>query len=108
MSLWKDLSLFELEVLAHSGRAKSIRELSRQTKLQPAHVSKVIKRVESKLGSTFFKRTPQGIRLTPELLRILPTLESIFDLAEELPEKARPQSRTSKVYGIAAPSYVQQ
>jgi len=61
-----DVSLFELEVFTTLSTARSVRAAARQLKLKPSHVSKVLTRLEAKLGKELALRSPTGIVLNRE------------------------------------------
>jgi DNA-binding transcriptional LysR family regulator len=82
--LTPDISLFEMDLFVRASRLKSLRELARQLELKPAHVSKVIKRLETKLGTRLLKRSVSGVLLTPEGMELLKTAESICQLSDDL------------------------
>ena len=103
-----DLSISDIRIFVQAGRLHSLRELGRQTGLRPAHVSKVIARVEKKLGIKVFQRSASGIILTPEGLDVLQTAEKICELAEQLLGHERPGKfeTAGRVWSIGSISFL--
>jgi DNA-binding transcriptional LysR family regulator len=88
----QDITLFELNLFVRACRTRSLREVARQMNLQPAHVSKTLKRLEGRLERRLFKRSVAGIIVTPEGLDLLATAEQILELGERLLPGAHPGS----------------
>ena len=84
-----DLTLKELELFLLASRTQSFREVARQWEMQAAHVSKVMKKIEEKMGVRLFRRSVSGVTLTPEALELVKTAEQICELAQEM--KAGPK-----------------
>ena len=106
-SLLHDVSLLELELFVRAGNLRSLRELSRQTGLKPAHVSKIIKRLEIKLGQKLLKRSVSGVILTREGVNLRKTALKICEIAAELegsPESTRKTSQ--RVWTVGANSFL--
>src|SRR3954463_6529002 len=102
-----DISLFEMDLFVRASRLKSLRELARQLELKPAHVSKVIKRLESKLGSRLLKRSVSGVLLTSEGMEFLKVAREICELSELLPAAGkRPGAAEDRVWGVGSISFL--
>src|SRR3954463_9238006 len=84
-----DISLFEMDLFVRASRLRSLRELARQLELKPAHVSKVIKRLESKLGTRLLRRSVSGVLLTSEGMEFLKVAREIGELTEHFPTSGR-------------------
>jgi DNA-binding transcriptional LysR family regulator len=80
----QDLTLKELELFVLASRTQSFREVARQSGMLPAHVSKVMKKIEEKVDTQLFKRSVSGIILTPDALVLLETAEQICEMAKDL------------------------
>ena len=105
-----DLTLFELKLFVRTSRVRSLRELAREMELRPAHVSKLIRRIEDKLDIRLFNRSASGIALLPEALNFLRTAEEILELSDGLtPSKAGAarSTATQSALGIGAVSFIQ-
>ncbi|MBI3541774.1 MAG: LysR family transcriptional regulator [Deltaproteobacteria bacterium] len=101
-----DLTLFELKLFVRASRGRSLREIAREQGLKPAHVSKVIARIEERLGRKLFKRSAAGVQLTPEALVLLRTAEEITELAEQLPARSRAARDWPDALGIGSVSFL--
>ena len=91
-----DISIQELDLFVKASRLTSLRELARQLELKPAHVSKVIKRLEGKIGHKLLQRSVAGIILTREGLDLLSVAEEICGLAEQLEGANSKRSKAEK------------
>ena len=102
-----EVSLFDLYLFVQASRQKSLRELSRQLDLQPAHVSKALRRLETKLGLTLFRRTTTGIVLSKEGKDLIPIAEEICLNSEILTQRAHGLVRSVEtVFGIGSMSFL--
>lgn len=98
-----EISLRELEVFVLAARAQSLREVARQLNLLPANTSKIMKSLEAKLETQLFKRSVNGIILTPEGLAALETAERICDLSKDLlPHTHNQTEGTEKLWTIGS------
>ena len=98
-----EISLRDLEVFVLAARTQSLREVARQLNLLPANTSKIVKSLESKLNTQLFKRSVNGIILTPEGLAALDTAEKICDLSKDLsPHSQRQAEETQKLWTIGS------
>ncbi len=103
ISKLSDISLRDLEVFIMAARSQSLREVARQLNLLPAHTSKIIKGLEHKLDIQLFKRSVNGIILTPEAMSILPTVEKICEMVFELsPGPNRQVSSIEKLWTLGS------
>ena len=66
LSSIKNVSLFELELFMEVNHFSSIRAVARAKGLLPSHVSKVMHRLEEKIGMNLFKRSAAGVVPTRE------------------------------------------
>src|SRR3954463_2107216 len=103
-----DISLFEMDLFVRASRLKSLRELARQLELKPAHVSKVIKRLETKLGTRLLKRSVSGVLLTPEGMELLKTAEEICLLSDHLLPSIRKRGgqEEQRIFGVGSISFL--
>jgi DNA-binding transcriptional LysR family regulator len=102
-----DISLFEMDLFVRASRLRSLRELARQLALKPAHVSKVIKRLEAKLGTPLLKRSVSGVLLTPEGTQLLRVAEEICELSGQLPSQERRMARShERIWSIGSISFL--
>lgn len=79
-----DIKFREIQLFLALIRLRSVRELARQTHMQPGQVSKLLQSLEKKLGFPLVERSMGGIRPTPKALELLPQLERINSLKEKL------------------------
>ena len=104
--LTPDISLFEMDLFVRASRLKSLRELARQLELKPAHVSKVIKRLETKLGTRLLKRSVSGVLLTPEGMELLKTAQEICQLSDGLIPSLRKGVEEQRIFGVGSISFL--
>ncbi len=64
------LTLRELEIFGDLARICSIREVSRWRDMEVGQVSRILKRLETRLQAELFKRSHRGLVLTPEGQRL--------------------------------------
>lgn len=108
MDRLKDLSFFELNLLLEASRVRSLRGLARKLDKKPAHLSKSLKRLESKLQLELFKRSANGMQITPEGVRLLPVVEEICELGGKLVGgRASLNREPGRAIGIAAVHFLQ-
>ncbi len=79
-----ELTIKELELFILASRTNSFREVARQWNILPAQVSKIIKKIEQKVGTQLFKRSVSGVVMTPEAVDILDAAEQICEISEGL------------------------
>lgn len=77
-----DLTIRELEIFVLASRTGSLREVARQSGLLPAHVSKIMKRLEEKLDQPLMRRSATGVILTPEGLAFLDVASRISEMSQ--------------------------
>ena len=98
-----EISLRDLEVFVLAARTQSLREVARQLNLLPANTSKIMKSLENKLETQLFKRSVNGIILTPEGIAALDTAEKICDLSKDLsPNSQRQSEEIQKLWTIGS------
>src|SRR4051812_28929742 len=78
-----DVTFFELKVLSQVRRHPSIRSVARALELRPAHVSKVIQRLERKLNAELVKRSASGLLLTRDGQNYLDFADRILEQSAE-------------------------
>lgn len=102
-----DLTLFELNIFVKIVELNSLRECSRQLNLTPGHVSKALKRVESKMEAVLLKRSSKGMLLTPRGNHFYKTAKKFVELSYELSSDSPSLDRgEEKVVGIASMSFI--
>ncbi len=104
-----DISLFELDVFMSISRLKSIKSACRVMNLNPSNVSKILQKIETKVGARLLARSRMGVTLTPEGVIFLKTAEQILELAPDLNIQLKAQNsfqESTEVIGIAALSFV--
>jgi len=72
------IKIGELELFLELVKIGSLRELARSRSVEAAHLSRVIKRLEEKLGNILFRRSHRGLIPTPYALKLSKDVESIF------------------------------
>lgn len=104
----QDITLVELALLNELSQQRSLRSLARRRGLQASHVSKVLHRLEKKLGTALVKRSPKGILLTPDGMRLVPIARAILENARGLVgrDSVAPISAAAPLIGIAAPRFI--
>lgn len=101
------ISLFELELLSELGSHPSLRSLGRQKHLEPPHLSKILSRLESKLQVNLLKRSPKGILLTPEGLRLVKVAREMIPLREALLDRGKTELEApQELITVGAPRFV--
>jgi DNA-binding transcriptional LysR family regulator len=106
----KHISLFELEIFEVISRLRTIRGAARHLGLQPSHLSKIINRLEEKLGFNLLVRHASGVMLSRQGIvfaeRLKPLLlesQKLFNSSQE------PGPRTTqKVLTIGSLTYINQ
>lgn len=103
-----DITLRELEVLCELEQKKSLRSLGRARSLQPSHVSKILKRLEAKLGTTLVKRSAKGVVLTPDGTRLAEVAREIVSTAQEFggAKAGRKKDAPRPLVTVAGPRFV--
>lgn len=99
----EDIRFREVELFLKLLKLKSIREVARQTSMQPGQVSKWIAALETKLNAILLDRSAGGVRPTARALELVPVFEKMMNLQEKL----RPESDTHKTtqYSFASSSF---
>jgi len=98
---FRQVTLFELEILGELAQHTSLRQLSRAKHLEPPHLSKILSRTEKKLGLALLKRSPGGYLLTPDGQRVVRFAREMLRTSEAL---LAPQS--TEPVTVAAPRFV--
>lgn len=81
---YRAMTVQELELLWDLGRQGSLRALGRANGLQPSHVSKILARIEKKLGTSVVQRSAKGVVLTPDGIRLVAVAEQLVESARQL------------------------
>lgn len=78
------LRLRDFELLRDLLRSDSLRDLARARAVSPGNLSKQIRTIEICLGIPLVERSSQGIKPTPEAMRILPFLDRMQHLRDRM------------------------
>lgn len=78
MRSWKNITLLDLNILVAMSEQGSVRGVARTLKLNPSHVSKILKSLEEKLERSLFKTSPKGITLTRDANDIVQYAKNIL------------------------------
>ncbi len=102
------LTLRELEIFGDLARMCSIREVSRWREMEVGQVSRILKRLETRLQMELFKRSHRGLVLTPEGQHLRSIVENTLDQLKSL---GQVQLESEKDTGIelgpiGAPSFL--
>lgn len=100
-----DLTLFELSILVKIAETQSLREGARQLNLAPAHVSKALKRLESKTGIILLKRSSKGMILTPQGTNFYKNAKKLVELSRTLATSPK-QVQEEIIISIASISFI--
>ncbi len=105
--VFENITLQELALVQDLARQSSLRSLGRTRKLQASYLSKALRRIERKLGTSLVLRSSKGIVFTPEGMRIARVADEILRSARGLSSKtvdvkAAPQTLLS----LAAPRFI--
>jgi DNA-binding transcriptional LysR family regulator len=84
MADFQSLSLFELDLLSSLQTHESLRSIAAFRDLQAPHISKIISRIEEKVGTKLILRSPKGFILTPDGLRFSHVAANILTAAQDL------------------------
>jgi DNA-binding transcriptional LysR family regulator len=106
MASLSDLTLRELELFVIAARSRSLRETARQSGLLPAHVSKLMQRLEEKMGQTLFRRSSAGILPTPEGLSLLGPAAEICEISETLAGNTRKPAVKESLWTLGSISFL--
>ncbi len=103
LSKVSEISIRDLEIFVLAARTQSLREVARQLNLLPANTSKIMKSLESKLETQLFRRSINGIILTPEGVAFLGAAEKICDLSKDLmPNSQRQNEEAQRLWTIGS------
>lgn len=81
---FEDVTLRELKILREIPSSNALRGLAQTLQLQPQHLSKIVKSLEGKLGTSLVTRSSKGIIPTPESIEIAKLASQILKLSEDL------------------------
>ena len=105
--LLPNVSLMELDLFLRVSKLKSLREAARQLDLTPGAVSKILKRLEEKMGISLFHRSTSGIVLTSDGNELIQVAESLGRMMGQVsPRFAGKHSTKEKVWGIGSISFI--
>ncbi|MBS1962271.1 MAG: LysR family transcriptional regulator [Bdellovibrionales bacterium] len=80
----RELSFSDLELVMTLATLKTVRGAARERGLSPAQLSKTLRRVESRVGHSLFRRSAAGIALTPEGVVFRERAKKILDALPSL------------------------
>ncbi len=106
-----ELRLSELKLLIELSQTPSLRGLARRLGIHPSLVSKVVRKVEARVGYPLVTRSTSGMRFTIEGMHFLKTAKRIVDLSAGLrsgPATSAGEEPLRAVYGLAAQSFIHQ
>jgi DNA-binding transcriptional LysR family regulator len=105
-----DLSLSDLELTQSVASVHSLHEAARRLGMSPARLSKVIRRVEARIGYRLFIRTPAGMKPSPEGYEFLKVAKKVLSEAVSFPlESNRKKSKKSaeeRLIGLGSISFI--
>jgi DNA-binding transcriptional LysR family regulator len=101
------ISLHDLEMFLEVARTQSIRETARRSGIEAGQVSRLLKRLEGKIGSRLLERNASGVSLTQQGSTAVRAAEAILREAGELAAIGRgEQAESTRVYGIGSASFL--
>lgn len=104
-SFVSDISLHELDIYSRVAKTGTIRECARQLNTTAGAVSKVITRIENRIGHQLLKRTTTGVTLTTFGSDLLKFADQVLKLAME--HRLNNSSlKKSKIWTLASLSFV--
>jgi DNA-binding transcriptional LysR family regulator len=80
----EDIKFREIELFLRLLKTKSLRELARQTNMQPGQLSKWIQGLEKKIGKPLIDRSSVGVQPTAQALELIPYFEELFRIQGDL------------------------
>ena len=83
MADFRNITLYELEIFLQLAQRRSQRAVARALRLTPSHVSKVIKRLELKLGKGLVRTSSSGIILTRDGVSFIQYAEKMLETMGE-------------------------
>jgi DNA-binding transcriptional LysR family regulator len=100
----EDIKFREVELFLRLLKTKSVRELARQTNMQPGQLSKWIQGLEKKIGMPLIDRSSVGVQPTARALELIPYFEELFRIQGDLSHLGK-SSKKSDVISIASSSF---
>lgn len=102
------INLFDIEIFIDLASIKSIRELARRRNLQAGQLSKMIKKLENKVGSRLIERSLSGIILTRQGQEFLKCSEKMIKMVDEIHEinSDLNTKKNKNLYSIGAPTFL--
>lgn len=101
--LINDLKISDVLTFLAVHRCGSISGAARELMVTPSQVSKSVARLEDLVGVKLLSRSPQGVALLDDGLRVVPQFEQMLAITRQLNPGA---PTTRRVLSIAAPSYL--
>lgn len=101
-----NVGLADLEIFFRAAKLKSLRECARQLDMTPGAVSKVIKRLEQKVGKVLVRRSVSGILLTSDGNDLMEIADKVLKLAAPIVPVASRRNSGNKVWGIGSLSFI--
>lgn len=102
-----DISLYELSVFLEISKTQSIRETARRFDVEAGQISRLMRRLETKVGSRLIERTPTGVSLTQQGSTAVKVADSILERAGELSTLSKDGGdERTRIYGIGSTSFL--
>ncbi|VAV86676.1 hypothetical protein MNBD_ALPHA08-506, partial [hydrothermal vent metagenome] len=94
---WDDLRVFDA-----AARLRGVTAAARALGLSQPQMSRRLRRFEDRMGARLFDRTPNGLMLTPAGEKLLPIIQNMREIAENV-ERVQPElaSKAQKVVRIS-------
>ncbi len=102
------INIGELELFLEVAKLGSLREVARSKKMQPAQLSRTLKRLEQRIGKTLFERSHRGLILTPQGLKLRDNVEEVLNLLDVNIETDSSLEKEISIPGIGAPTFLLQ
>jgi len=100
------INIGELELFLEVAKLGSLREVARSKKMQPAQLSRTLKRLEQRIGKTLFERSHRGLILTPQGLKLRKNVEEVLNLLDVNIEEDSSLENEVSLPGIGAPTFL--
>lgn len=101
-----NVGLADLDLFFRAAKLKSLRECARQLDMTPGAVSKVIKRLEQKVGKSLLRRSVSGILLTAEGNELMEIAEKVLRLTAPMAPAGSKKNTGNKVWGVGSLSFI--
>ncbi len=100
------ISIGELELFLEVAKLGSLREVARSKKMQPAQLSRTLKRLEQRIGKTLFERSHRGLILTPQGLKLRQNVEEVLNLLDINIDSESSNENEISIAAIGAPTFL--